>query len=171
MPPHTLVTRPANEQGASKLRNGSSTFKSKTLATWIALIGGSWGLHRFYLHGARDVWGWLSPWPTLVGLYGVQRVQEFGQDDHLSWALIPILGLMLSSAMLSAIIYGLMPDEQWDARFNPTGPAPRSGWGVIIGVMLALFVGTGVLIATIAFSGQRYFEYQIDQANKLKLSQ
>ena len=39
------------------------TYKSKTLATWIALIGGSLGLHRFYLHGFRDPWGWLFAWP------------------------------------------------------------------------------------------------------------
>ena len=41
--------------------------KSKTLATWIALVGGSLGLHRFYLFGLRDAWGWLHPWPTLLG--------------------------------------------------------------------------------------------------------
>lgn len=167
MPSHTK----AHESGTSKARDGRSTYKSKTLATWIALIGGSIGLHRFYLHGARDVWGWLSPWPTLMGLYGVQRVQQFGQDDPLSWVLIPVLGVMLSAAMLSAIVYGLTPDDKWQARFNPTGPTPHSGWGVVIGVVLALFLGAGVLIATIAFSGQHYFEYQIDQANKLKLSQ
>ena len=50
--------------------------KSKTLATWVALIGGSLGLHRFYLHGLRDRWGWLFLWPTLVGLYGVQRMRQ-----------------------------------------------------------------------------------------------
>ena len=58
--------------------------KSKTLATWIALIGGSLGLHRFYLHGFRDPWGWLFPLPTLVGLYGVQRMRLLGQDDRLA---------------------------------------------------------------------------------------
>ena len=35
------------------------SYRSKTLASWIALIGGSLGLHRFYLHGFRDPWGWL----------------------------------------------------------------------------------------------------------------
>ena len=29
--------------------------RSKTVATWIALLGGSLGLHRFYLHGGRDL--------------------------------------------------------------------------------------------------------------------
>jgi hypothetical protein len=141
--------------------------KSKTLATWIALVGGGLGLHRFYLHGLRDPWGWLHPLPTLLGLYGLRRVEAFGQDDRLSWLLIPLLGLTLAAAMLAAIVYGLMPDEKWDARFNPQGPASRSGWAAVIGVVLALLLGAGVLMATIAFSGQRFFEYQIEEARKI----
>ena len=35
-------------------------YKSKTLATWIAVLGGSLGLHRFYLHGFRDAWGFMG---------------------------------------------------------------------------------------------------------------
>ena len=149
---------------------GSAHYKSKTLATWIALVGGSLGLHRFYLHGFRDGLGWLCPWPTLLGLYGVERMRQLGQDDPLSWVLIPLLGAMLAASMLSAIVYGLTPDDKWHARFNPQGPAPRSGWATIIGVVLALLVGAGVLMATIAFSSQRYFEYQ-DQANSSRPSQ
>jgi hypothetical protein len=139
-------------------------YKSKTFATWIAAIAGSLGLHRFYLHGFRDRWGWLFVWPTLVGLYGVQRMRHFGGDDHLAWALIPLLGLMLAIGMFSAIIYGLTPDERWNARFNPTGPQHRMGWATVIGVVLALVVGGGVLMATLAFSAQRYFEYEAETA-------
>jgi len=136
--------------------------KSKTLATWLAFLTGSLGLHRLYLYGLRDVQGWLHIVPASLGLYGVMRMQEFGQDDRLAWVLIPLLGLVLSGSMLAAIIYGLTPDEQWNARYNPDAPAPDSGWGVIFGVVGALIVGATVLIATIAFSGQRYFESQID---------
>jgi hypothetical protein len=134
--------------------------RSKTLATWIALLGGSFGLHRFYLYGWRDALAWLHPWPTLLGLYGVQRMLDFGQDDRLAWVLIPLLGLMLASTMLVAIVYGLTPDEKWNARFDPQAAAPASGWATMFGVALALMVGGGVLMATIAFSAQRYFEYQ-----------
>ncbi|RYE78204.1 MAG: NINE protein, partial [Oxalobacteraceae bacterium] len=31
--------------------------KNKTLATLLALLFGSIGLHRFYLYGRRDLWG------------------------------------------------------------------------------------------------------------------
>jgi hypothetical protein len=142
-------------------------FKSKTLASWIAIIGGALGLHRFYLYGLRDGWGWLHPLLAAPGLIGVQRVQQFGQDDHLSWVLIPLLGLALASAMLAAIVYGLMPDEKWNARFNPLGRASHTGWAAVLGAALALLIGSGVLMATIAFSGQRFFEYQIEEAHKI----
>ena len=150
--------------------------KSKTVATWLALLGGGLGLHRFYLHGRRDALAWLLMPPTLLGLYGVQRARHFGLDDHLSWLLIPLLGLTLAATMLSAIIYGLMPDEKWNARFNPAGASAPGGWLAIIGVLLALSLGTTALIATIAFSTQRYFEFQAEpddaaQTNKRSPSQ
>jgi len=141
--------------------------KSKTLATWIALIGGSLGLHRFYLHGPRDVWGWLWPVPTLIGAYGVLRVIRIGQDDPLSWALIPLLGIAIAAAMLAAIVYGLMPDEKWSLRFNHGEPVTPAGWLAVIGVVIALLLGATVLMATIAFGGQRYFEYQVEEARKI----
>ncbi len=144
------------------MTGSAGTPKSKTLATWLALLGGSLGLHRLYLHGRRDLFGWLHPLPTLLGVYGIQRAMAFGQDDTLSWALIPLLGITIAASMLAAIVYGLTSDEKWNARFNPLAHQADSGWLAIIGVVLALFFGTSVLMATIAFSGQRFFEYQIE---------
>jgi len=141
--------------------------RSKTLATWIALVGGGLGLHRFYLHGWRDGWGWLHPLPFALGLWGVQRARTLGQDDALSWLLIPLLGAVLAQSMLAAIIYGLTPDERWNARHNAGGRPSRSGWAAVIGVVLALFVGAGVLMATLAFSAQRYFEWQVEEAHRI----
>jgi hypothetical protein len=135
--------------------------RSKTLATWITFLGGSVGLHRFYLHGLRDPWGWLYVWPTLVGVYGVLRIRELGLDDQLSWMLIPVLGLMLSGTMLRAILYGLMTDEQWQARFPAEAPHP-SGLLNVFGMLLAMFVGSIVLISTIAFGTQCYFQFQME---------
>lgn len=136
-------------------------YRSKTLATWIAVLGGAFGLHRFYLHGVRDGVGWLHPWPTLIGLAGVWRMRELGQDDRLAWLLIPLLGLTLSAVMLTAIVYGLTPDERWDARHNSGQPGRHTGWGPVLGVILALFIGGVVLMGTIAFTGQKYFEWQL----------
>jgi len=136
--------------------------KSKTLVTWLALLLGPFGAHRFYLHGARDTLAWLHPWPTLAGLVGVQRMQSLGQDDRLAWLLLPLLGLMLAQAALAAIVYGLTPDERWDARWNGGRASRASGWGAVLGVIAALAIGATALMATIAFSGQRFFEWQQD---------
>ncbi|HET6789700.1 MAG TPA: hypothetical protein VFH49_17180, partial [Aquabacterium sp.] len=73
--------------------------------------------------------------------------------------------------MLQAILIGLTPDERWHARFNPDlvghPDAPAGGWAVVFAIVISLLVGAGVLMATIAFSGQRYFEYQVEEARKL----
>jgi len=142
-------------------------YRSKTLATWIAVLGGALGLHRFYLHGTRDPWGWLHAPPALAGLYGVQRMNELGQDDKLAWALIPLLGFTLAAAMLAAIVYGLTPDEKWDTRHNPGSAVHDTRWAPIFGVIVALMLGAAALMATVAFSGQRYFEWQVEEGRKL----
>lgn len=137
-----------------------ATIKSKTLATWVAIFGGCLGLHRFYLYGFGDRWGWLHPWPSLVGWIGVNRMLDLGQDDRLAWFLIPFLGFMIAGTMLTAILYGLTPDEKWNARHNAGTAAPPSSWVAVLGVVLALMIGSTALMATIAFSAQHYFEYQ-----------
>ncbi|HWH75461.1 MAG TPA: NINE protein [Methylibium sp.] len=141
--------------------------KSKTAATWLALLGGSLGLHRLYLHGLRDGLGWLHLLPTSLGVYGVLRMLELGQDDRVAWALIPLLGLVLAGSMLCAIVYGLTPDERWDARHNGGHASPRSGWLAVLGVIVALMVGATVLMATIAFASQRFFESQVEAARAI----
>jgi hypothetical protein len=145
--------------------------KNKTLATWLAFVGGPLGLHRFYLHGLTDWLGWLLPIPTALGLYGLQRVQQYGQDDVWSWLLIPMLGFTIALCALTAIVYGLSTPEKWNAWFNPTLPeaaAPgQTNWLTIGAVVLSLFIGTTCLMSSIVFSFQRYFEYQIEESRKL----
>jgi len=145
--------------------------KSKTLAAWLALLGGPLGLHRFYLGGLGDRIGWLLPIPTALGLYGLERVQQYGQDDILSWLLVPLLGFTFAGCCLTAIVYGLMSREKWNARFNPAAAeSAESGatrWSTIFAIALALMIGAGVLMASIAFSFQRYFEYQVEEGRRI----
>lgn len=141
----------------------SDAVKHKAVAAWLALLVGVFGVHRFYLYGLKDRWGWAFPLPTLLGLVGLQRMDALGQDDRLAWVLMPLLGISLVAALLGGIIYGLMPDERWNARFNAGRPAVAGGWAAVIGVVLCLFVGGTALMATIAFSAQRYFESQVGQ--------
>lgn len=145
--------------------------KHKTLAAWLAFLGGPLGLHRFYLHGLGDLLGWALPIPAALGLYGIERMQRFGVDDQWSWVLIPLLGFTFAGCALTAIVYGLMSPEKWNARFNPSADADAAAgatsWFTIAAVALALLVGTTVLMASIVFSFQHYFEYQVEEGRKI----
>ena len=148
--------------------------KNKTLAAWLAFVGGPLGLHCFYLRGARSLLGWLLPIPTALGLYGIERVRMYGLDDPWSWLLIPMLGFTISGCALTAIVYGLMTPEKWNARYNAgrsAGEAATSAgstnWFTISAVVLALAIGTTVLMASLAFSFQRYFEHEVEAGRQM----
>ena len=104
-------------------------------------------------------------------LYGIQRVQRYGLDDAWSWVLIPLLGFTVAGCALTAIVYGLTSREKWNARFNRSvgedAAAGGTNWFTIAAVALSLLVGTTVLMASIAFSFQRYFEYQVEEGRKI----
>jgi nitric oxide reductase large subunit len=118
-------------------------YRSKTLATWLAVFAGALGAQRFYLHGPRDGWAWAHLPFTLVGLWGAWRMHALG--------------------MLAAIVIGLTPDARWDERYN-AGLEPRTtGWLPVLGVIVALMLGGIALMGTIAFSGQRFFEWHQGQ--------
>jgi hypothetical protein len=148
----------------------TATTKNKTTAAWLAFIFGQLGLHRLYLFGFRDLWAWLHPLVAALGWWGVERVRLYGQDDQLAWLLIPLLGFTLAGTALTAIYYGLMPPEKWNARHNPGRPEAIGGntsWLTIGAVVFALLFGTISLMSSIVFSFQRYFEYQVEEARKI----
>ena len=145
--------------------------KNKTLAAWLAFLGGPLGLHRFYLFGLGDWLGWLLPFPTALGVYGYERVRLNGMEDPWGWMLVPVLGFTIAACALNAIVYGLMTPEKWNARFNPSEPLEaepgQTGWLTIGAVALALLIGTTLLMSSIVFSFQRYFESQVEEARKI----
>jgi len=146
--------------------------RSKTAATWLALLGGAFGLHRFLRHGLRDPWGWLHLLATLAGLGGALRLRVFGLDDASAAWMLPLGGLSLAAAAIAAIVTGLTPDERWNAgRGDMPAPATPSGWGAVLGVIAALLIGATVLMSSIAFGLQRWFELQAapDEAQRISV--
>ena len=142
--------------------------KNKTIASWLALLGGPAGLHRFYLHGWRDPIGWIMPFPSALGVLGVFRIRDLGVDDQLSWLLIPLLGFAIAGSALTAIVYGLTSAEKWQQRFDPdadpAATAAGTNWSTICAIVLAMLIGTTALMSSLAFSFQHVFEYQMLQA-------
>jgi TM2 domain-containing membrane protein YozV len=101
-------------------------FKNKTLATLFASLGGSIGLHRFYLHGPGKVLPWL---------YAV-----------FSFTLIPTF-----AGFIEALVFGLTPDDKWDEQWNAaSGRKNHSSWPVVITVALTLLIGAGLMVTLLA---------------------
>lgn len=153
----------------------SRTAKNKTLAAWIATIGGTFGLHRFYLRGFGDWIGWLYPLPTALGLWGFERMNTLGQDDQLAWMLMPFLGLTLAASCLTAIVYALAERQKWNRQYNPTldpeSTAGATSWATIGAIAVALLAGAVALMSTIAFSIQRYYEMEVEAGRAMSQSQ
>jgi hypothetical protein len=148
----------------------SASTKNKTIATWLAFLLGQTGLHRFYLFGLKDGWGWAHLAAAGIGWYGVYRARSLGQDDHAAWLLVPVLGFVLAATAITAIYYGLSSMEKWNAAHNPQqldAPAGQTNWLVIGAVVFSVLMGATALMSSLAFSFQRYFEYQIEEARKI----
>jgi hypothetical protein len=138
--------------------------KNKTIAAWLAFIGGQLGLHRLYLFGWADIWAWMHPVVAAMGWWGVQRMQVHGQDDRLAWLLTPLLGFILAGTALTSIYYGLMSAAKWNAQHNPDAPentAGDTGWLTIGAVVFALLFGSISFISSIVLSFQHYFEWTL----------
>jgi hypothetical protein len=144
-------------------------YRSKTFTAWLTLLLGAAGVHRWYLHGPRDLWAWFFLLPSLAGAIGVMRMRRIGMDDPLGWMLVPLLGLSLSAAMLCAILYALTPDDKWAERYNPGHNGRRagaaSGWGAVMAAIVGLLLGGAVLMGTVAFAGQMFFEWERARAD------
>lgn len=113
--------------------------KNKTLTTFLATVTGSIGLHRFYLYGGRDRFGWLHilAIPLSLALMAAQP-----EAPRLFTALPLVLSALI--ACLEALVIGLTPDEKWDARHNAgSGKTSESHW--ILAVILVLTVGLGAM--------------------------
>jgi len=112
--------------------NTASNFRNKTVATLLAGLGGTFGLHRFYLMGARRGLPWLYV--------------------AFCWTLIPMF-----AGFIEALTFALKPDAQWDAQWNAeSGRTSDSGWFVILVAVLIFFGGATLLMTLIAFGIGRY---------------
>ena len=49
----------------------------------------------------------------------------------------------------------------------PDAPPGRTNWLTIGAVVVSLLIGTTVLMSSIVFSFQRYFEYQVEEGRKI----
>ena len=119
--------------------------KNKTLAVLLALLLGWLGAHRFYLKGGTDRLGLLH----LCSLF-VTGILHGAVKPHPFYVILPLL-VSVIAACIEALVLGLIPDEKWDAVYNPgSGKSSRSNWLLPLMLVLVMTVGAIVLIGTIA---------------------
>jgi TM2 domain-containing membrane protein YozV len=123
-----------------------SQHKNKTIATLLAAVFGGLGLHRFYLYGKGDPWGWLHlacvPIAVLALLLGGNRP---------AMLLGSLLVLSALAGLLEALVIGLRSDGKWDTQFNAgSGRQSESGWPLALLLVFTVGGGAIALIFTIA---------------------
>ena len=120
--------------------------KNKSFAALLAVVAGGIGLHRFYLRGLGDKWGWLHA----ASLLGVAAVFAVWPKADPYFLLLPLI-LSILVGTLEALVLGLMPDEKWDAAFNAgSGKQSNSSWPLAFVLVAGLMFGAFGLIASIA---------------------
>lgn len=120
--------------------------KNKTFATLLAAVTGGLGLHRFYLRGLADKWGWLHA----ASLPGVAAVFALWPKADPYFLLLPLI-LSILAGLLEALVLGLMSDEKWDAAFNAgSGKQSNSKWPLAVILVATLMFGAFGLIGAIA---------------------
>ena len=123
-----------------------ATHKNKTLTTFLAFLLGFAGVHRFYLHGLSDRWGWLHA----LSLPLTAALLSANPDLPLLVNTAPLVLSMLV-ASLETFVLGLMADEKWDTRYNPvSGRTSDSRWPIALMMVMNLFYGATLLLTVLA---------------------
>ena len=124
----------------------NTAHKNKTLATFLGLLFGGAGLHRFYLRGMRDSWGWLHAASLLLSLLLLAGAPERALLINMAPLVLSVL-----ASTIETFVIGLMPDEKWDALYNAeSGIETDTGWPVPLMIVANLFFGATLLLIAIA---------------------
>ncbi|MDQ3189220.1 MAG: hypothetical protein M3Q28_10030 [Pseudomonadota bacterium] len=129
-------------------------FRHKALAALLAALLGAVGINRAYL--GQPFW-WLPLAVTLIALPLIIGVSNWYQTPPFFVAMVPVI-----AGFIQALVIALMPDQQFDARFN-AGRSQRnsSGWDAVLIAIASLLIGAALLMTTIALATQTYFEYAL----------
>ena len=120
--------------------------KNKTFATFLAVILGAVGAHRFYLRGALDRLGLMhvACLPIAGMVYGL------APDTDWFYKVLPIL-VSAVAGFLEALVIGLTSDEKFDAVFNAgSGKSSDSSWVLALLLVATMMIGTTTLIGTMS---------------------
>jgi TM2 domain-containing membrane protein YozV len=120
----------------------STAHKNKTFATFLAVILGGLGAHRFYLRGSVDRLGLLH----LTSLPIAGMVIGLAPDANWFFKALPLL-VSCVVGFVEALVIGVTQDEKWDAVFNAnSGKKSASKWYLALLLVVTMLVGTTTMI-------------------------
>lgn len=123
----------------------STTHKNKTFATFLAVVLGSVGAHRFYLRGNLDKLGLVHS--TALPIAGL--VVGLAPDADWFFKALPLL-LSTVVGFLEALVLGVMPDEKFDGIYNPhSGKQSASKWYLVLLLVITMLLGMTLMIFTL----------------------
>jgi hypothetical protein len=145
-------------------------FRSKLVFCALSLLTPGTGLNCFYLQGIKSFWAWVQLAALVSGILGLNLLMIGTEANFAAWLLLIFGFISLEASWLSTIVFGLRPDEKWDAQFNANcsrNQKTKTGWPVIITVILSLVIGVGVMMSFLAIGFEQFFIYQLQEAKKL----
>lgn len=121
----------------------SRGFVSKVKLGLISALFGIVGAHWWFLGRKR---AWLMTAIGIVLMIASGFAKVWWENPAFFLLLIPVV-----AGFIEAIVFCLMSDERFDARYNPglIRPAP-SGWGPVLVASFTLLLGTIILMFGIA---------------------
>lgn len=123
-----------------------TSHKNKTFATFLALLAGGIGAHRFYLRGSLDKIGLMHV--ASIPLAGLVIGLAPGANEF--YKLLPVV-LSFLVGYLETLVLGVTPDEKFDAAFNAgSGRKSDTSWVIALLLVGTMLVGTTGLILTMA---------------------
>lgn len=122
--------------------------KRKTLACFLSVLGGSLGLHRFYLYGQHDSAGWGYLAASILYLTIVLASFASGSFAFTVAALFPVPVFV---SAIEGLTIGLTEDAKWDGKHNLHSPhISNSRWPLAVLLVLTLAITFAGFVASMA---------------------
>ncbi|NYT65194.1 hypothetical protein H0A58_04335 [Alcaligenaceae bacterium] len=117
--------------------------RNKVVVAWLASLLGGLGIHWWYM-GRRHAW--IVTTFSLCMLAWIPFFPEWWNNPAIFLLMIPI-----TDGVIESLVFALMPDEKFDARYNPhSNQKTATGWNAVIAAIVSTFLGGTVLIFGIA---------------------
>ncbi len=135
-----MSSQPTSASAANPAIVPSRGFRHKTIAALLAFTLGWAGAHWWYI-GRRMPW---LPLLATVVILGVALWRDVPLVSQIWYYLILI---PLAAGFIEAIVFCLMDDRRFDARYNPgQDRQSANGWGAVILCIVFVWIGTGVVM-------------------------